>query len=220
MLRALAWKEFREIAGMTALAALAYAAVVSGMAGVRLFSEMPWITGPKDAVPFLGQDFTSMMCAISGVLAIALGFRQSAWEYTRHTYLFLLHRPAPRRQIFFTKIIVGLAVLLIVTAAAILAYALWAATPGTHPSPFYWSMTLDAWRMWMALPVIYLGAFLSGLRRARWFGTRLLPLVAVLPLFLIIGGPVYLPLALLGFVIAIAATCAAIVHVAYASDFS
>ena len=28
------------------------------------------------------------------------------------------------------------------------------------------------------MPLLYFGAFLSGIRPARWFGTRLLPLVA------------------------------------------
>ena len=33
---------------------------------------------------------------VSGFFALALGFRQSAWESARGTYLFLLHRPLAR----------------------------------------------------------------------------------------------------------------------------
>jgi len=61
----------------------------------------------------------------------------------------------------------------------ILVYAAWAAAPRTHPGPFEWSMTGPAFRTWLVAPVVYLGAFTSGIRPARWFGSRLLPLVAV-----------------------------------------
>ena len=63
-----------------------------------------------------------------------------------------------------------------VGAALILAYALWAATPGTHASPFFWWMTKPAWHVWTVLPAIYAGAFLCGVRSARWYAW-LLPLV-------------------------------------------
>jgi hypothetical protein len=39
-------------------------------------------------------------------------------------------------------------------------------------------MTEPAWRLWIAMPTIYLGAFLSGLRPASWFASRLLPAFA------------------------------------------
>ena len=39
-------------------------------------------------------------------------------------------------------------------------------------------LTQPAWRLCFMLPLVYFGAFLSGLRPARWFGTRLLPLAA------------------------------------------
>ncbi len=36
-------------------------------------------------------------------------------------------------------------------------------------------MTDMAWLVWTVLPVVYLGAFLTGLLPARWLGTRALP---------------------------------------------
>jgi hypothetical protein len=76
------------------------------------------------------------------------------------------------------KLYVGMALCLVCAAAAILAYACWAATPGTHASPFEWSMTAPTWEVWITMPIVYLGAFLSGIRPARWVGSRLAPLVA------------------------------------------
>jgi hypothetical protein len=73
----------------------------------------------------------------------------------------------------------GLGLYLVTAAPPILLYAGWAATPGTHASPFQWSMTLGAWQIWLAITGLYLAAFLVGIRPARWFGSRLLPLVSV-----------------------------------------
>jgi len=46
-----------------------------------------------------------------------------------------------------------------------------------------------AWRLALAMPLIYLAAFLSGLRPGRWLGTRLLPLAAAVPpmMFMVVG---------------------------------
>jgi hypothetical protein len=40
-------------------------------------------------------------------------------------------------------------------------------------------MTTPAFQIWLLMPLAYLGAFASGIRQARWFGSRLLPLVAM-----------------------------------------
>jgi hypothetical protein len=59
-----------------------------------------------------------------------------------------------------------------------LVYGLWAATPGTHASPFEWSMTQPACVSWLAITILYLGAFLTGVRPGRWHASRLFPLIA------------------------------------------
>src|SRR5262249_28843399 len=105
-------------------------------------------------------------------------FRQSVWESARGTYLFLLHRPRQRAAIFLLKLAIGVGVFVLCASLPILLHAAWAAMPGRHPSPFVWSMTGSARQLVLEIPLLYLGAFLSGLRPARWFGTRLLPLLA------------------------------------------
>ena len=87
--------------------------------------------------------------------------------------------PWPADRIFLTKLSTGIGLLLVCTLLPILIYATWAALPGTHPGPFEWSMTGPAFQVWLLLPLAYLGAFASGIRPARWFGSRLLPLVSV-----------------------------------------
>ncbi len=76
------------------------------------------------------------------------------------------------------KLLVGTAAYLATSVVSIVVYGLWAATPGTHASPFEWAMTVPAWILWFGMAMLYLGAFLTGIRPGRWFGTRLWPLVA------------------------------------------
>jgi hypothetical protein len=177
-MKALAFKELREILGITAAALGCYLALVVNLMGAKVFDWVPGMPHGTDEVPFTGNGFWGFFTLISVVFAAALGFRQSATESARGTYLFLLHRPLQRAVIFLTKLAVGIGVLVLCASLSIVVYAAWAAVPGHHSSPFAWSMASPAWRMAMLVPLVYLGAFLSALRPARWFGTRLLPLVA------------------------------------------
>ena len=149
-------------------------------AGPVLTSLLGWVPGMKGQlveVPFVGDNFVTMYVFIGAALAVTLGFRQSAWEPSQGTALYLLHLPLGRHTIFATKLMTGIGELLVCTLLPILVYATWAAMPGTHPGPFEWSMTGPAFRIWLLMPLVYLGAFASGIRPARWFGSRLLPLV-------------------------------------------
>ncbi len=179
-MKALAWKELRDVY-VIAVAALAwYLALVVNMMGAKVFNWMPLMPQGTMGVPFLDGGFASVHPLISGLFAIALGFRQSAWESSQGTYLFLLHRPLRRETIFLIKLAMGAALFLVCASVPILLYAWWASLPGHHAGPFEWSMTGPTLRMMLSMLLLYLGAFLSGLRPARWFGTRLLPLTGAL----------------------------------------
>ena len=176
MLKALAIKELRESAGIIVIAVLAAAHALAVLTGMHVFPMFNSFSG--SGFPFVSDGFTKLYVLVIGALAIALGLKQAAGEGRRDTYYFLLHRPATRRFIFGTKLGVGAGFVLIVGGLLVLLYAIWAATPGKVAAPFYWSMTAGAWQLWLCMPLLYLGAFLSGIRPARWFGTRLVPLVA------------------------------------------
>lgn len=178
MIKTLAIKELRETWAIAAVALALYLALVSNLIGLGLFAWLPLLRDGPSEIPFAGTAFTSVFAFVSVVFALVLGFRQSAWEGMHGTYLFLLHRAAPRHVILGAKLATGLALFFLCAGLPILVYAWWAATPGHHPSPFEWSMTGSAWRLWFVLPLLYLGAFHSGLWPGRWIGTRLLPLAA------------------------------------------
>jgi hypothetical protein len=175
MFKALVIKELRESAGIVALAVLAIAYSLSELTGMRL---LPWQSGNPYAYPFIYDSFSFYLALCTSGLAIALGLKQTAWEIGQGTQYFLFHRPVRRDRIFTSKLVVGLSWVIALSAATILLYAWWAATPGHVAGPFEWSMTSWLWQQWIAFPLLYLGACLSGVRPARWFGTRLVPLVA------------------------------------------
>lgn len=175
MLKALVFKELREIAaiGLIGLFVLGYLVALS--TGYNL----PRLLPGGAAVPFVDDPFIYVAAMVSFCLAAALGMAQSMLESARGTWIWLWQRPARREWIVAAKLGVGAAIYLLCASLPILWYALWAATPGTHNSPFLWAMTYYAWANCLSMVVIYLGAFLTGVRPGRWFGTRLLPLVGV-----------------------------------------
>ena len=147
MVMAIVIKELREIRLFAALALAIYGVYVSKLTGhwnhllTNLFGWLPGLGNPLPDVPFVQDGFTMMYGFVGFALAIALGFRQSFWELRQGTFPFLLHRPLSRRAIMLTKLVSGAGVLLLCTVLPIAVYAAWAATPGTHPGPFEWSMT-------------------------------------------------------------------------------
>jgi ABC-type transport system involved in multi-copper enzyme maturation permease subunit len=185
MVLAIVRKELRETRAFAALSLGLYLIYVSSLTGklspvlTSLLGWVPGMDGQRAEIPFVQDNFVIMYVLIGAALAMTLGFRQAAWEPSQGTALYLLHLPLARRTIYLTKLLTGTGLLLACTLAPILIYATWASMPRTHPGPFEWSMTGPAFHIWLLMPLAYLGAFASGIRPARWFGSRLLPLVSV-----------------------------------------
>jgi hypothetical protein len=177
MLKALVIKELRESAGIVVLAALAIVYALSELTGLRLLA----LSGRSlSRYPFIYDELLGYLAFCTGGLAVALAMKQTAWELGQGTFFFLFHRPISRTRLFVCKLAVGLAWVLLLSVLLILVYAWWVATPGHIAGPFHWSMTAPAWRMWVALPVVYLGSFLAGIRPGSWYGSRLLPIAAAI----------------------------------------
>jgi len=177
VIRALAYKEFRETLPFAGLGLAAMLVIVLDAMG---YSPAPDLLGryQRSGIPFLSDMFVSRFGLVATGLALALGFWQSLGDFWGDAQLFVLHRPVSRRTVYSVKIAVGLATYMFCTLVPLVIYVWWAATPGTHASPFEWSMTVGVWTTWLQTMALYLGAFLSGLRPAAWLGTRLAPLAA------------------------------------------
>jgi len=187
MIRALAAKELRETSLVVLAALVVYAYFATSAMG---FALLPFLGRDIGVIPFVGGIFPGAFIVVSAGLAIALGFRQSAWESMQGTFPLLLHRPAPWWQLIGTKLAVGLVLVLACAVLPVLMYAWWAATPGTHAGPFEWSMTYPTWKVCISMTAVYLGAFLSGIRPAHWLWSRLWPLAGAGVLIFLIQ---YLP---------------------------
>jgi hypothetical protein len=176
MLRRLVLKELREtawIGGVALVISLWVAVYAMG------FDVLNWINrGVGARVPFVQSAAPGFFVLVSLLLAVGLGLRQTLGESVGGTWPFLLHRPIGRAWLIGAKLAVGLGLYLVCSAVPILLYAIWAATPGTHASPFAWWMTGPWWIACVSITALYFGAFLSGLRPGRWVGSRLLPLAA------------------------------------------
>lgn len=183
MTGALTYKELRETLPVAVVGALALFLVAAGNMGK---SPLPGLSShPYGRIPFVHDSFLTEFGTVAVLLAMVLGFRQAVADFAGDTQLFLLHRPIRRERIYGTKLVVGLFLCLALGGLAVGAYALWAAAPGTHASPFHWAMTSPVWSLWLASSSIYLGAFLAGIRPGLWWGTRLAPLAASLSLALV-----------------------------------
>lgn len=209
MLKQLAIKELRESLGLAALAVLGMTWAVSRLMGFSILSSWTGSMPSQDALAFINDGFTSFAAMFVGGVAIALGLKQSAWEHGRGTYHFLLHRPISRRSIIGTKLVVGTLLIISILAGSILLYGRWVSIPGNRAAPFEWSMSMQAWKQAVVLPIVYLGAFLSGMRPGLWFGTRLVPLAGAIlwAMFanLMPAWWLFLPIVLLGYVCLLAA---------------
>lgn len=184
MYKALAYKELRETVWIGGMIFAAMVLVILDQIGgavepwrLLAFGMLPIDPVEARKIPFVHPSLTKWLALIGGVGGMAIGFRQVLGESFRSTWLFLLHRPAPRSRIVLTKLAVGIGLLLATTAIPVLLFAIWAALPGTHASPFDWRMTNVPLRVCAGATCVYLAAFLSGLREARWYGTRLFPLI-------------------------------------------
>ena len=162
MLKAMVFKELRETVGIAAIALLAYFIGIMNLLNYRFVPTLGFLYMRPAGIPFYQDEFVQWFSFVSVGFAIALGLKQTLGESWRGTWLLLLHRPLDRRNIIAVKLAVGAGMYLFFSAVPILVYALWAATPGTHPSPFRWWMTLPGWMAWLIITLCYFGAFSLG----------------------------------------------------------
>jgi len=142
--------------------------------------RMPLIKGflsTGNEIPFVMPLIPKGLGTITAVLAVVLGFWQSYGETRHGTFPLLLNLPIARRRLFALKIAVGLGLTWGLAGIALAVLCIWAATPGTHASPFDWSMTVFSWCVWFAMPLLYLAGFTMGIYPARWLGNRVFPLL-------------------------------------------
>lgn len=178
MNRQLLRKELREVWPIGLLAFLAAALIVMSDAELHPLTD-PWRTAHAASsgglsIPLIGLSYPLGPTAV--VAGLILGLWQTWSETIRGTWGFLLHRPISRHSVLYHKLSVGIVVLLLAVGLPLAVLACWAVSPGHHVVGLEWRMGADAWAAVLAGTLAYLSAFLSGIRSARWWGSRYLVL--------------------------------------------
>jgi hypothetical protein len=118
--------------------------------------------------PLLLQE-AAFFCAIFGA---ALGWLQTRNEAHRDLWAFLIHRPVTRTEIFWGKSIAGLCLYFLGAGLPLVVLVLVARTPGHVAAPFEWAMVLPLFSFVLSGVAFYFAGMLTGLRQARWYGSR------------------------------------------------
>ncbi|HVX86259.1 MAG TPA: hypothetical protein VH253_15860 [Phycisphaerae bacterium] len=135
------------------------------------------VHGMRDASAMLlyalAQATTPFLAAIAGLL---MGAAQAMFEVRPDNWAFVVHRPVRRGRIFAAKCAAGLGLLYGALGLPCALTAAWAAWPGHVALPFQWRMALPLTADVLSAGCYYFAGMVLLLRRARWHGTRLLPL--------------------------------------------
>jgi ABC-type transport system involved in multi-copper enzyme maturation permease subunit len=113
-------------------------------------------------------------------IGVGLGWFQIHNERHRDLWAFLVHRPLTRSQIFAAKVTAGLSLYIVAVGLPLLGLIAASSRTGEFASPFEWEMALPVAADFLFGVVWYFAGLLTSLRRARWYASRGLPLLAAL----------------------------------------
>lgn len=177
---ALILKELRSLTRVIALALLADGWILSELTG-----QTRWVRGTMEVQAGFALAQTEWLIWFGFLLASiasVLGFSMSLDDGLRGTWAFALFRPVSRRAYIGAKLLVGGVMTLVLALLPVVAYSIWGAQPGNLGAPFHWSQLQPAIEACGWSVVIFFGAFLSGIRPAKWWWSRLWPLVTTVTL--------------------------------------
>lgn len=181
-------KELRENLLWAALGLLGVSlALGSGLPG----SRGTWSTFIGDTcysgyeLPLLADRLLSYTTAVYAIFGAALGLLHTVPESLRGTYPVLLHRPVRRGRLLLAKILGGATLYAVAGGVPLLVAVIWVATPGHYAAPFRIAMAGAVFADFLCGLVFYLAGILTGVWRARWYGTGLASLaLALIVMFL------------------------------------
>jgi ABC-type transport system involved in multi-copper enzyme maturation permease subunit len=136
-------------------------------------------------LPLLSHSLLPYTTAVYAIFGAALGMLQTIPESVRGTYPFLVHRPVRRGRLLLGKALAGAAMYAVAGGVPLLLAVIWVAVPGHYAAPFRVAMAGPVFADFLCGLVFYLAGILTGVRRAKWYGTRLAGFgVALIVMFL------------------------------------
>jgi hypothetical protein len=163
------FKEWREEMKV-ALLGLAIFIYLLTMDFRRYASQLESLNAP--VTPLMDGWLRAQVLFFCSILGIALGWLQIRAEKHRDLWAFLIHRPMTRTTILRGKIAAGLCLYALGAGLPLLGLIALAWTPGHVAAPFEWQMTLPLAALFLLGIVYYFAGMLTGLRQARWYGSR------------------------------------------------
>jgi len=131
-------------------------------------------SGQTDSLqPLLASNLltdASFFCILFGAI---LGWLQTRNEAHRDLWAFLIHRPVTRAEIFWSKTMAGLCLYIFGAGLPLLILVLVVRMPGHVAAPFEWAMVLPLVSIFLSGVAYYFAGLLTGLRQARWYGSRI-----------------------------------------------
>lgn len=169
----MAKKELRENAKWAAMGLLALALALC----YQIYNSV-WTTPSSNTLRDVWNRITQTMVLGGPLIATLLGMLQIIPEQRRDLWAFLMHRPAHRSSLFWGKVAAGLLLYAVATLVPFLGVVFWTKRPGVLTGPFVWGLTLGGLGGILAGVPFYFAGLLTGLRPARWYGSRVIPIVA------------------------------------------
>lgn len=150
--------------------------------------------GPFRSVPLLDPSAYLPLITLGCTFAFAAVVRQVVMDSMQQTFHSLLTLPVSLREVFLTKILVGVSVLLATLMVPLWIYALWADSEGSHPSPFEWSMLNSHVQIIFCVLPVYMGLFLLALWPwHRWLAGVFIFVTTVMAAIAMASFPWFLP---------------------------
>lgn len=143
-----------------------------------------WFAYNELPVPIAYRSYLGKLGLVCYGLALLLGFLMSWKEEVKRTWHFLWHRPVRRGQVLGAKLLAGALLYLPAGAAPFAFLAYWCSVPGHFPAPWAIELIYPGVEVIARGYVVFLGAFLCGIRPAKWYATKFVPLIGMVVLLI------------------------------------
>jgi len=168
-LKAMLWKELRECLKWAVLGLVGMAVGFT----FRLYFLVENLRGRNDYFDVVSEAF-GVTLAGAAIVGVLIGLAQTIPENRGDKWGFLAHRPVPRSTLFWGKAASGVLLYTVATGLPLAGALLWMSLPRHLPMPFDWRLALPNLADLLCGLVFYFAGFLTGMREARWYGSRAL----------------------------------------------
>lgn len=169
------------------------AGLMSAIYIIRSQDTSNWNWG-RIPLPLLSENFIALLSWVSALGGIALGVWLTLREDVGKTWPFLIHRTTTRGAILSSKLICAAILYFGALLPPFALIAVVSATPGNFPAP--WSILFIFPGLGIILGgfALLLATMLCCLRRAKWYGSRFLPLALAVGFFFLCNNLIFWPL--------------------------